>query len=147
MKTVFDPSIRLELIKRIDSLNEKSVAKWGKMTIYQMLKHCTQADEMYQGKKVYKRVPLGFLLGKIALKGILKDEAPMRKNAPTHQAFIIKGEGDVQAEKTKWIKLVESYGQYTETHYTHWFFGKMTREQVGLLAYKHIDHHLRQFNA
>jgi len=28
----------------------------------------------------------------------------------------------------------------------HPFFGKMTKEQVGYLAYKHTDHHLWQFN-
>ena len=147
MKTVFDLAIRAELIRRIGLLNENSKAAWGKMTIYQMLKHCTQAEEMYLGQKQYKRVPLGFIFGRMALKGILKDENPMRKNAPTHHAFIIKGEGDVEAEKTKWIQLIETYGSYSNTCYVHWFFGKMTKEQVGFLAYKHIDHHLRQFGA
>jgi len=147
MKTVFDSTTRAELIKRIASLNENSRAQWGKMSIYQMLKHCTQADEMYQGHKDYKRVPLGYLVGKIALKGILKDDAPMKKNAPTHRAFVIKGEGDVEAEKLKWIKLIESYAHFSNAYYTHCFFGKMTKEEVGYLAFKHIDHHLRQFNA
>lgn len=31
--------------------------------------------------------------------------------------------------------------------FMHPFFGKITREQIGYLAYKHDDHHLRQFNA
>jgi len=147
MKTVFDQSTRLELIKRINSLNENSQAQWGKMTVYQMLKHCSKADEMFLGKKKYKRVPLGFLLGKIVLKKILKDENPMQRNAPTHPEFRITGNGDVEAEKRKWIEYIESYSQFSEAYYVHWFFGKMTKEQLGYLAYKHTDHHLRQFNA
>lgn len=29
--------------------------------------------------------------------------------------------------------------------YLHDFFGKMTREQIGIFAFKLMDHHLRQF--
>jgi hypothetical protein len=147
MKTVFDKTTRDELIKRINSLNENSKAQWGKMNIYQMLKHCSTADEMFIGEKKVKRVPLGFLLGKIVLKKILKDESPMQRNAPTHPEFRITGEGDVQAEKAKWIEFIKAYAKFSDAYYVHWFFGKMTKEQLGYLAYKHTDHHLRQFNA
>jgi hypothetical protein len=147
MKTVFDKITRDELIKRIDSITDNSQAKWGKMNAYQMLKHCVQADEMFLGKKHFKRVPLGFLIGKSVLKNILKDEAPMQQNAPTHPLFRMTGNGAVSPEKTKWISLIQEYENYSNTHYVHWFFGKMTKEQLGYLAYKHTDHHLRQFNA
>jgi len=60
MKTVFDKATRDELTGRINTLNENSTAQWGGMNIYQMLKHCTLAEEMYLGKKLYKRV---FLAG------------------------------------------------------------------------------------
>lgn len=33
------------------------------------------------------------------------------------------------------------------TAYPHAFFGKLTPEQWGELMYKHLDHHLRQFDA
>lgn len=145
MKTVFDPSTRAELIKRIDSLNESSKAQWGKMNVYQMLKHCIQADEMFLGKKYFKRVPLGFLIGKMVLKNILKDDSPMKQNAPTHPLFRMTGNGEVAPEKAKWISLIQEYQNYSNDYYIHWFFGKMTKEKLGYLAYKHTDHHLRQF--
>ena len=148
MKSVFHKATRDELINRINSLNENSTTQWGKMNIYQMLKHCTLCEEMYLGKKKYKRVFIGRLFGKIGLRNLLKDDTPLKPNAPTGAAFKIKeSNGDVDAEKRKWITLIEEYAHYPDTDFTHWFFGKMTKEQVGLFVYKHTNHHLRQFSA
>ena len=147
MKSVFDKTTRDELVKRIESLNEHSKAQWGKMNVYQMLKHCVLCEEMYLGNKNYKRVFLGRLFGRMALKSLLKDETPLKPGAPTGEPFKIKETaGDLTAEKNKWITLMQQYGSYSNDHYVHWFFGNMTREQVGWFAYKHTDHHLRQFN-
>ena len=148
MKTVFDKATRDELIGRMGTLNETSQAQWGKMNIYQMLKHCTLAEEMYLGKQKYLRVFLGRLFGKIALKNLLKDEKPMGRNAPTSPAFIVsQTSGDIAAERNKWIALTEEYAEYPDLELEHWFFGKMTKEQIGQFVYKHTDHHLRQFNS
>ena len=147
MKTVFDKSTREELIQRIHSLNETSTARWGKMNVYQMLKHCTLCEEMYLGKKKYKRALIGRLFGKIGLRNLLKNETPLKPNSPTSAAFIIKeSSGNVPAEKQKWISLINEYEQFNNDDFEHWFFGKMTKEQVGFFVYKHTDHHLRQFN-
>ena len=148
MKTVFDKTTRDELIDRINSLNENSTAQWGKMNIYQMLKHCTLVEEMYLGEKVYSRAFIGRLFGKIALKNLLKDESPMGRNAPTSSWFKIKqAEGDILAEREKWASLINAYEHFLQPEFEHWFFGKMTKEQLGQLVYKHTDHHLRQFNS
>src|SRR6478609_4326879 len=92
MKTVFDKTVREELIGRIDTLSEKTVAEWGKMNIYQMLKHCTTWEEWVQGvhKPRYKQAFIGFIFGKMALKGILKDDGPLRRNTPTSAAFKVQ---------------------------------------------------------
>ena len=146
MKTVFDKTTRDELINRINTLNENSTAQWGKMTVYQMMKHCTLWEEMMLGKKIYKRAFLGLLFGKIALKGLIKDEKPMTRNTPTIPELKIKGKGDVVAERAKWVALVEEHAHISNTGFDHPFFGKLTKEQIGYLVYKHTDHHLRQFN-
>ncbi len=62
MKTIFDKSIRDELISRINILNENMVAQWGKMNIYQMLKHCTLWDEWIQSGKNNEQAFVGRLL-------------------------------------------------------------------------------------
>jgi len=148
MKSVLDKSTRDELFNRINSLNENSKPLWGKMNVFQMLRHCTLCEEMFQGEKKHKRAFIGRIFGRVALKGILKDEKPFKKNSPTNPVFKpSENKGDINAEKAKWISQLEAYAGYSKQDFEHWFFGKMTREQVGVFDYKHIDHHLRQFNA
>ena len=147
MKTIFDKEIRNEIIKRVDSLNENSTAQWGKMNVYQMIKHCILCDEMYLGKTPYKRTFLSYLLGRLALKHLMKDDKPKKRNSPTKQEFIIsESTGNLLEDKLKWISLIQEYENYATQIFVHWFFGKMTQEQVGVSVYKHIDHHLRQFD-
>lgn len=146
MKTIFDKTTRDEVIGRISSLDENSTPQWGKMNVYQMLKHCTLAEAMYLGHTQHKRAFIGRIFGKLALKSMLKDESPMARNAPTSPEFKVKeSAGDISAEKNNWIALIEEYGHFSNTGLEHWFFGKMTDEQVGQFVYKHTDHHLRQF--
>ncbi len=145
MKSIFDKTTRDELINRINSLNENSTAQWGKMNLYQMLKHCTLWEEMLLGKKQYRQSFLGRLFGKIALKDMLKDK-PIKPNLPTVPSFKMTGNGDVAAAKAEWINLLGEHAQHECVGIFHPFFGKLTAKQAGSMAYKHIDHHLRQFN-
>ena len=147
MKSVFDKSTRDELIYRIGNLNENSRAQWGKMNVYQMVKHCTLWEEMISGKRKYKQVFIGRLFGKIALKSVLKDESPLRRNSPSIPDLIIKENGNILSERAKWITLLEENDRFSNHDFVHPFFGKMTKEQIGYMAYKHTDHHLRQFNS
>ena len=149
MKTIFDKTTGDELITRIDSLNENSMPQWGKMNTYQMAKHCRLWEEMLSGKIKCKRVFIGRLLGKMALKSSLKDDSPMMRNAISSPELIVKeSSGDITAEKNKWIALIEEHAHFSPAFdFMHPFFGKMTKEQIGYHAYKHTDHHLRQFNS
>lgn len=148
MKTIFDKIIRDELIVRIKLLNQNNTAQWGKMNVYQMLKHCIQWEQMALGKKKYKQSFLGRLFGKMALKDFIKDQTPFKRNVPTMPEFKIKEtSGDIELERENWINLIEEYAQFSNTDFVHPFFGKMTKDQLGYLAYKHTDHHLRQFSA
>jgi hypothetical protein len=148
MKTIFDTATRNGLISRIKLLNEESPRQWGKMNIYQMLQHCILFDEMVQGKTKYKRSFLGRLVGKMALKSMIGDESPVKRNLPTIPGLIVEQtNGDIEAQKKQWIALIEGYANASDFGFVHAFFGKLTHEQSGYLAYKHIDHHLRQFNS
>jgi hypothetical protein len=116
------------------------------MNVYQVIKHCRIFEEMTLGKKKYQQAFIGRLFGKMALKSLIKDEKPLAHNTPTIPDLKITGEGDVESEKSKWIAMLMEYDHFSNDDFIHPFFGKMTKEQVGYLAYKHIDHHLRQFN-
>lgn len=146
MKSVFDASTRVELIGRISSLEGQHSAQWGRMNVFQMVKHCTLCDDMFLGKLKTKRVFIGRLIGKMVLRRVLKDDRPFGKNSPTSPLLkTLEESGNLDDQKSEWINRIEQYAHQDGLNFTHPFFGPMTREQIGLFAYKHADHHLRQF--
>ncbi len=149
MKSIFDKNSRVEIINRINALTEQNKAHWGKMTVTQMIRHCAICEEYYYGNIKVKRSFYGRLFGKKAIKGILKDESSsFEKNALTsHQFIVCDTKLDFETEKANWKQLIERYATFEDKKFTHWFFGKMTKEQLGQFIYKHCDHHLKQFGA
>ena len=150
MKDIFDYQTIEELKTRVDQLNSNSQARWGKMNVYQMLKHCTENERLMLRQTTFKRLFIGRLFGQMALKSNIKDDAPLDKNSPTHPKLKFTGNGDIEQQKQAWMELLDAYPTMNAKDYAtfiHPFFGKMNSEQVGRLAYKHIDHHLRQFGA
>ena len=148
MKTIFDKSTRDEIIGRIATVTADKEAQWGKMNVFQMLEHNTYWNGwmLGEGGHTYQQAFLGKVFGKMALLKMIRDEKPFDKNIPTSAQFKPKEtNGDLEAEKLKWVALTEAYENYDNPDFIHDFFGKMTKEQVGILVYKHSDHHLRQF--
>jgi hypothetical protein len=152
MKTIFDKAMRSELINRVHSLDENSEALWGKMDVRQMLRHCTIWNDWVLGRDKfgddfkYRQEFLGLIFGKMALKGMVKDDRPIKKNMPAGQ-FVIKDKGgDVDLHKKIWIEQIAAYEHYSNPAFVHDFFGRMTVDQIGIFAFKHMDHHLRQFS-
>ena len=148
MKTIFDKQTQTELIHRINLLDENSQRKWGTMNVFQMLKHNTYWNGWVLGydNPTYKEAFLGKLVGKMVWKSILKDEKPLDKNIPTSEQFKVKtSNGDLEVEKVNWIGLIQAYAHYSNPNFIHDFFGRMSKAEIGILVYKHTDHHLRQF--
>ena len=148
MKSIFNPENRRDIIGRVNALSPDSRRLWGKMTVTQMVRHCITCEEYYFGNVHVKRSLLGRLIGPLAIKGLLKDDSTtLSKNAPTAASFkATEDAADLEPEKQKWTALLEKYGSYSDEYFHHWFFGKMSKEQLGQFVYKHCDHHLRQFN-
>lgn len=149
MKTIFDKSTRDELIQRINSLTEENKPVWGKMNVYQMSKHCTKWNEWVLGKNniIYKQDFLGKIFGKMALRSNTKDDKPIGKNMPAGKAFTVKVTVDnLPSLKLMWTEQINLYQNFSNDEFIHDFFGKMTKDEIGIFTYKHNDHHLRQFN-
>ncbi|MDR2269967.1 MAG: DUF1569 domain-containing protein [Sphingobacterium sp.] len=148
MKTIFNNTARAELIERIALLTPTHSAKWGKMNVYQMIKHCTIWNDWVLGESQhhYKQEFLGKIFGKIALKGMIKNDKPLKKNVPAGIFTVKDNNGRVDAnQKNTWIAQIEAYAHFSNPDFIHDFFGKMAKEEIGIFVYKHMDHHLRQF--
>lgn len=138
-----------EIIERINSLDNNKQPIWGKMTVAQMVRHCILCEQYYQGDIKVKRSLLGRIYGQKAIKDILKDDTTsFGKDAPTLSVFLVNEDiEDLETEKQHWKSLLKKYESFNDTDFIHWFFGKMTKSQLGQFIYKHCDHHLKQFGA
>ena len=84
----------------------------------------------------------------MALKPMVKDDRPIKKNMPSGRGFIVKdNNGNIEHQKKIWAERIAAYEYFSNPGFIHDFFGKMTVDEIGIFAYKHADHHLRQFNA
>ena len=123
MKTIFDKITKDELIFRINSLDEKCNAQWGTMDAYQMVKHCRLWEEMMQSEVNLKRVFIGRIFGRLALKIVLGNENPLKRNTPTVPSLIIKEtKGNFEVEKALWIATIEKYSNFNNQNFQHVFF-------------------------
>ena len=148
MKTIFNDAVSEELINRINKIDADTKPEWGKMNAYQMIKHCRLWEDMIAGTLPTKRVFIGRIFGKMGLKAVTKDDKPLAHSTPTApELFIADTSGDFEGEKARWVSLIRQHKNFSNANFVHPFFGPMTKEQIGIMAYKHIDHHLRQFGA
>ena len=147
MRTIFDDGLRGQIIGRLNKLTVENQALWGKMSPAQMVKHCRLWEEMIHENKLFRRPLIGRLIGPLILKKVLQTPE-FRRNSPTIPEMLVTDTGiDLDEERQQLIALLSSYPQYTwpDNSFIHPFFGKMTREQIGQMAYLHLDHHLKQF--
>ena len=148
MKSIFQKESFDEIISRINKLTPTTQRQWGKMNVDQMLAHCTIGLETAIGTKVLSQLLIGKLIGRF-FKSMIINEKHFRRNSKTHPGFIIPDKRDFEREKEQLIKLAKQFSEGGEgkcTSNPHSFFGKLTPNEWGVLMYKHIDHHLQQFD-
>jgi hypothetical protein len=78
---------------------------------------------------------------------VLNDE-PVRRNMPTDKSLRVNEERDFALERERLracMGLFSTGGPDKCTQHPHSFFGAMTPQEWARLAYKHLDHHFRQF--
>lgn len=149
MKNLFDKDAYTEIINRINTLTPKNQRQWGKMNVAQMLAHCKEAFKMPLSDKKMPRMFMGLLIGWM-IKPKLYNESPWKQNLPTAPNFIIKDERDFEKEKQELIGLINQFHNGSPDNvgrFPHPMFGTFTTAQWGMSMYKHLDHHLKQFNA
>jgi hypothetical protein len=150
MKTLYDPANAEEIRQRLQRLAPTSEREWGKMNPAQMLAHCAAAMETAVGDSKPPRMMIGRVLGGLAKSMSVNSDKPFSRNGPTGPNLRITDQRQFDVEKERLSQLVERFVQAGRTGCTthpHNFFGRMTADEWGVLMYKHLDHHFRQFGA
>jgi len=142
MRTLLQPSDYEYVLKRLNALNGSEARMWGTMTVGQMLQHCRRQIEMALGqiptKPMFPR-PIQWL-SKITFGYYI----PWSKNLVTAPEMVAKDDVSFGAEYEKLVLIITEFME-AEKFFPHPIFGNLSREDWGLVIYKHLDHHLRQF--
>lgn len=143
---LFEPTASEELLSRLRHLTATTPPQWGKMNAAQMMAHCQATFQVYFGELKLKRSLVGFLFGNMAKKKLFGPR-PWVRNLPTAPEFRITGERAFQDERERLENYIHRFAEegHTVSAPAHPFFGNLSAQEWALLAYRHLDHHLRQF--
>jgi len=148
MKSILDKEEIVNFKNLSEQIQEKNPANWGKMNAAQMFQHLNKSLEVIFTNKPIKRMFIGRIIGKMILKKALKNPSGIDKNTPTAPSFVAADNVDFIKEKEQWLGYLAKFIKMSETDFegkVHPFFGKMTGNQWNQLIYKHVSHHLEQF--
>jgi hypothetical protein len=148
MKNLYDLDRVTEVKQRIARLKPDSERLWGRMTSAQVMTHCARGMEMATGELDLPRIFIGRLVGRMIGSKVLRDDKPFGRNSPTAKELVVKDAPDFEAGRARLVAAIDRFvaaGPSGCTKHPHAFFGKMTPDEWAVLAYKHLDHHLRQF--
>ena len=145
MKSLWDEPSRRELKSRLDHLQSDAVARWGRMNAPQMLIHLVDAMRMARGdlKTAPKNLPIRYT----PLKQLVVYWLPFPKGAPTAPELLNQEPGDWAEGIANLRAQIDAFGARDPKAPwpEHPAFGRMTPKAWGVLGYRHIDHHLKQF--
>lgn len=145
MTSLWDPEVQAELARRVARLTPDARPRWGRMTCPQMVVHVTDALALYLGElqTATKHTPLCYP----PLKQMVIYLLPMPRNVPTARELKTRVAGEWTNELAALRAALTRFCRAAER--TDWpahpLFGRMSCRAYGVLAYKHTDHHLRQF--
>jgi hypothetical protein len=148
MKSMWDPGAPREVHDRLRTLAADRPALWGKMSAQQMVCHLSESLKMAlcELKVAPKNMPIRYP----PLKQLIVYVAPFPKNAPTAPELVITAtpnEWTLDVDRLQ--TLVDRFaargkgGPWEE----HPAFGRLSPRAWGVLVYRHMNHHLRQFGA
>ena len=147
MATLADPLNQTLLSERIARLDSRVKPKWGRMNAHQMVCHLNDSFRVAKGEKHAN--PATNFLQRTLIKWIAL-HAPMTwpHGVPTSPE-VEQGRGgtppmDWDRDRADLLSLIRSFPDGTSFG-AHPSFGKMSREDWMIWAYRHVDHHLRQF--
>lgn len=145
MPSLYAAERRRELVDRLAHLSADRPARWGRFTAPQMVTHLLESSRMATGELQVpaRTLPLQFLLRPLFIHVL-----PFPKSAPTAPLLLAR-------EPASWTSDVDMLRTAIEAVREpaagaalpdHPAFGKMSAHDWGVLRYKHIDHHFRQFS-
>jgi hypothetical protein len=145
MSTVFRAEDRAVLLRRLDALSPRDVARWGRMNAPQMVTHVAEQMRMALGELpvTLRQTPLG----RFPVKQLLVYWLPWPKGVRTSPELLARVPAAWEADRADVRALLERCGARGRAGpwAVHPAFGPLSGRAWGVLLHRHTDHHLRQF--
>jgi hypothetical protein len=145
--SIFDPAARAALLARIDGLDATAPARWGQFTAPRMVSHLISAVRMALGEEPCKDRP-SFLSNRV-VRYLVIHVLPFPRGAPTAREMLARAPESWAADVAAVKGLIERAAANGRdgTWARHPAFGDLSANDWGVLIHKHVNHHLRQFDA
>jgi hypothetical protein len=145
MGTLFDARDRRSILERLGRLTPDARPLWGRFTPSEMICHVTTG--VGQGLGEVQLDPPSGPFTRWPLNWLLIHVIPFPKNAPAAPDMLARAPTSWAEDTDTLRRMVERYGEADPER--DWpasrVFGRISGRSWGVLQYKHLDHHLRQF--
>jgi hypothetical protein len=150
-RSIFDKPSHHEVVARIQKLQSGTKGSWGRLTAEQMVRHLSEACRMAFGEIVVPDCS-NFLTRSVVKWLFLNNIKPPGREKGNVKTFsevdivaLNLAVDSLDAERSRYEDLLERITATEHLSNRHPLFGKMTRNDWGLLTYAHADYHLTQF--
>lgn len=151
-RNIFNPSDRNSILERVQSLDAKASARWGKMDANQMLCHAADQIKVALGEITCR--PTGTIFHRTLAKWLILGGLPFPRGRTQTMPEIsqdkegtppkgFEGDKKILVETIGKIAKANAEGEFT----AHPIFGEMNNKEWGRLVWLHLDHHLKQFGS
>lgn len=146
MQTLFDAAAREAILARVDRLAADRKPLWGKMDAGKAVVHLTAQLRAGLGELTCepKKTPLNNWL----MRRLIVYWLPWPKGSPTAPEFLAQPSATWDEDLAALRSAIGRFGARGEggAWPQHPAFGPLTGRMWGVLAWRHLDHHLRQFD-
>lgn len=148
MRTLWNQIDRDSLISRLERVAPGSRPRWGKFTATKMLAHVNDTLRMSLGQLRAKSTSTPFRLP--IIKHLAVYFMPWPKGAPTAPELLRRVDrANWEEERAAFPKVLAAFAGSSRGSPLpeHPLFGRLSHRAWGRLAWRHVDHHFRQFGA
>ena len=150
MSTLLDDAARATIEARLRGLRQDSVRRWGRMTPHQTVCHLSDAFKMALNARPAAPVPTRFrpVVRFVALRLPLPWPRGRIKTVPeAEQGIGGTPPTEFERDRDELLTLISRFSEAEPQQRctTHPILGPMSTDLWGRWAYRHMDHHLRQF--
>ena len=159
MKSLYTPRDFDSLCGRLAALSPDSPRRWGRMTAHGAVCHLADAFKAIMGEGIRPAIPnsddVSLLIKARRIAGrlyALTSPLPWPKGVPTSRVVDQERDGTPPGDwDADMADLQAAMGRFRDRDGRdlppHVLFGSLNRGEWGRWAYRHVDHHLRQFSA